>query len=107
MFDRKDKPTTNKTGNYDDDEEFYSYYPPVVVRLGKNYDQAKETALNMLPSGIVQYTNQIVLKGSYIINRYFKLSGQTIYSIVNNSKHITDKTEHGVELSISLTYNIF
>ena len=98
----------DESGNYDTTgtEDFYSYYPTVAYRLGKDYEQAKADALNMLPSGIIQYTNQIILKGSYIINDHFKLNGQFIFSNVLNSKHIKDKSENGVELSLSITYNL-
>ena len=106
-FKQKSKPGTSKEGDYNDSEEFYSYYPPVAVRLGKDYDQEKAKALNMLPSGTLQFTNQIILNGSYIINNHFTLNGQFIYAIVKNCDHIKDKSENGVELSLSITYNLF
>lgn len=102
------KTSKDESGKYDTTgtEDFYSYYPTVAYRLGKDYEQAKADALNMLPTGIIQYTNQIILKGSYIINDHFKLNGQFIFSNVQNSKHIKDKSENGVELSLSITYNL-
>ena len=108
MFEEMSKPQTDKRGDYDDSEDFYSYYPPVAYNLGtKTHDEAKEDALNMLPSGTLQYTNQIILNGSYIINNHFKLNGQFIYSIIKNFNHTKDISENGVELSVSLTYNLF
>ena len=110
MFDEKSKPQEHTFDNapYDDETEYSSYYPPVAYNLGTlTYDQAKADALNMLPSGIVQYTNQILLNGSYIINNHFKCNGQFIYSIIKNSNHIPGKSQNGVELSFSITYNLF
>ena len=108
MFKEMSKPQTDKRGKYEDTEDFYSYYPPTAFNLGtKTHEEAQEDALNMLPSGILQYTNQIILNGSYIINNHFKLNGQFIYSIIKNCGHQTDKSENGVELSLSITYNLF
>ncbi len=88
-------------------DKYYDYYPPVAVRLKtKDYDSAKKDALNMIPTGTIQYTNQIFLNGSYIINSHFKLNGQFIYSIIKNSAHQKNNSQNGVELSLSLTYNL-
>lgn len=89
-------------------EYYYDYYPPVYYRLHPTeYDKAKADALNMLPTGTIEYTNQFFVKGSYIINDHFKLNGQFLYSLIKNSEHTAGKTENGIELSLSMTYNLF
>lgn len=90
------------------EEEYYAYYPPVVHNLGLgDDDELISEALNMMPSGIVQYTNRIILNGEYILNSHLKFNAQGIYSFVFNNNNIMDKNEQGIELSISMTYNLF
>lgn len=91
-----------------DSEDYYAYYPPVEHNLGTGTDEELiNKALNMLPSGIVQYTNRISLDGEYRLNNHIKFNAQGIYSFVINNKHILNQNDQGIELSISMTYNLF
>lgn len=109
MFKETSKTNPDKDqGDYDEDEDYSSYYPPVAFNLGKkDHDQAQKDALNMLPSGIIQYSNQIILSGGYTINKHLCLNGQALFSIVKNANHEEGNSQNGIELSFSLTYNLF
>lgn len=105
MFDKKSK--NMNTTEYGE-EEFYDYYPPNSYHLGtRTFDEVVSDALNMLPSGIIQYTNQIVIEGEYTINRQMQINSKGVYSFIYNSKHQSDIFEHGFELSLSFQYSIF
>lgn len=88
--------------------EYYSYYPPVESNLQSDtYDNLLKDASNMLPSGIIEYRNQIVLNGEYIFNRHLKVNGQGVYTFIFNNKHRKGNFDQGIELSFSMTYNVF
>ena len=109
IFDQTSKPDPDKKrGDYDTNQDYSSYYPPTAFNLGtKSHEEAQADALDMFPSGTLQYTNQIILKGSYILNKHFLFKGQFLYSIVKNAKHETGNSQNGLELSLSMTYNLF
>lgn len=91
------------------EDKYSSYYPTVKYELGRydDYDELKDEARNMFPSGTIQFTNQIVINGQYILNKHIKFDGQCVYTFVNNCQHIDGKFEHGIELALSMTYNLF
>lgn len=102
-----DKQSSGGNPNNYDDGEYYGYYPPTSYRLGRDYDEARDDALNMLPTGIIQYTNQIILNGEYRLNKHLKFNAQALYSIIQNFGHTENALEHGIECSLSMTYNLF
>ena len=53
------------------------------------------------------YSNQIIVNGGYTFNKHLSLNGQALFSIVKNANHIEGNSQNGVELSFSLTYNLF
>jgi len=90
------------------DGDYTGYYPPTAYNLGKKtYEEALADAHNMLPSGIVQYTNQLILGGEYQLNKHIKFRGQALYALVLNCGHLQDNFQQGLELTISMTYNLF
>lgn len=110
MFDKKhhyDKKNEDGTSKYLEDD-YYNYYPPVESNLeSDSYDNLLEDASNMFPSGIIEYRNQFVLNGEYKFNKHIQLNGQAVYTFIFNNKHETGRFDHGIELSISMTYNLF
>lgn len=96
----------------ENDNGIYNYYPPVKYELehekeSYKYEEEKSKARNMMLSGVIQYTNQIGLNGEYVINNHLKTKGQVLYSFIYNCKNIQNVFDHGIELSISMTYNLF
>lgn len=93
------------------DEEFYTYYPIVKFRTGDNseelHEECKEDALNMWMTGIVQITNKFILSGEYILNDHLSLKGQFGYSFVNNTSHIEDNFQQGIECVLAVKTNLF
>jgi len=94
------------------DNMYYNYYPTVKYEIENkdseyDFNKEKENARNMWPSGTVTYTNQFGINGGYIINNHLRTDGQLLYSIVNNGGPARNQFEHGIELSISMTYNLF
>ena len=95
--------------------EYYDYYPSVKYKLrdkgiaddGTTNDKLYEEALNMKISGTNQISNQIKLYGTYNINNFVELNGQFVYKYVINNKNQKNTNESGVELALSVTYNIF
>lgn len=87
---------------------YSSYYPNVAYKLGLlSHEEAYDDATNMLPSGVVEFTNQIVLNGEYRFNKHIKVNGQIIYSFINNLKNVRDEFGQGIEIATSMTYNLF
>lgn len=87
---------------------YSSYYPTVAYNLGiVSHEDAYDDAINMMPSGVVQFTNQIVLNGEYRFNKHLKANGQFVYSLINNLHHEENKFGQGIELAVSMTYNLF
>ena len=87
---------------------YSSYYPTVAYKLGLvSHEEAYDDAMNMLPSGIIQFTNQIVLNGEYRFNKHIKTNGQFVYSLINNLHHEENKFGQGIEIAVSMTYNLF
>ncbi len=108
-----DKIVSDESGNYSG--KYYDYYPSVKFKLrekgivndGITNDELFDEAENMGISGTNQISNQIKLHGTYIINNLFELNGQFVYNYVVNNKNIKNTNESGVELDLSVTYNIF
>ena len=55
----------------------------------------------------MQFTNQIAVKGSYILNKHFSFNGQLAYTFVFNNQNIIGNFEHGVELEILTKCSLF
>lgn len=74
---------------------------------GINYEQIKNEARDYKLTGNVQFTNQIAIKGSYILNKHFSFNGQLAYTFVFNNQNIIGNFEHGVELEILAKCSLF
>mgnify|MGYP003306989483 FL=1 len=74
---------------------------------GINYEQIKNEARDYKLTGNVQFTNQIAVKGSYILNKHFSFNGQLAYTFVFNNQNIIGNFEHGVELEILAKCSLF
>lgn len=80
-----------------------AYYPSSLA----NESEGERKANMSTPSGTAQFTNRIILEGSYYFNKQFSLSGKLGYAIISNRYNIKGNTQHGVEVAISGTYKIF
>ena len=98
-------------GSYYEDEDgdkWWTYYPRALFGLGiLDADEAEAMARTYKLTGTVQFTNSVTLKGYYAFNRHFRLDGQASYQFIFNNKNISGNFEHGIELAVSLTYNLF
>ena len=104
---------TNSFGLFDNTveingETYYAYYPSVLYRLGLlGYADAANVARDYKLTGTIQYTNQVTLKGTYVINKHLELNGQGIYSFIFNNKNEPGDFQHGFEFSVALEYTVF
>ena len=87
---------------------YYAYYP--VVKSARNLATTEECiaeARNHWLSGLLEYRNDIVLNGSYTLNKYCSFDAQFVYTFVFNSGHTQDNFQQGVELALSATFKYF
>ena len=108
-----------------DDVEYSAYYPSVLYKTKEyiehhekeispeekamllNADEAEKIARSYKLSGVVQYTNQIKLKGWYQINEHCKLDSQIIYYLIINNQNKKDNFAHGLEIDLGLDIKLF
>lgn len=105
---------TNSFGMFDayytdvDGRKFSAYYPSVLRHIGVyDDDKAEDVARDKGLTGTIMYTNNITLNGYYAFNNHFKIEGQASCVFVFNNQNIGGNTDAGVELSVSLRYNLF
>ena len=94
----------------DGGKEWYYYYPAVIYYHDTDPDKreaAKKDALNLLPSGTVEYKNEVTLSGTYTFNKHFSLSGEAVYIFAYNFDNISGNFQQGAQFSISGTYTLF
>lgn len=83
------------------------YYPAAdKSNADKNNDKERSDAAMKRAedkdlTGTVQFRQDIILKGSYIFNKYAQLNAQAIYSFVINNNNITGNFQHGIEFAVS------
>ncbi|MBQ9494572.1 MAG: hypothetical protein IJR50_02900 [Treponema sp.] len=92
-------------------KEYYSYYPAVRRKLvgttaALTDEEAASLARTLRLTGVVQYTNCITLKGTYMINNHFAFAARLSYMFIFNNKNKLGVFAHGVELSTSFTYTL-
>ncbi len=94
---------------------YYAYYPLIKDRAIKagvinssltTADCIKE-ARNHLLTGTLEYRNDIVLNGSYVLNDYCEFAAQFVYTFIFNCNHIKSNFQQGVELAFSATLKYF
>lgn len=104
---------TNSFGLFDntieiDGQTYYAYYPSVLRKMGLiTDDEAENIARSYEFTGIIQYTNQISLKGSYSFKDNLKIDACGIYSFIFNNKNESGKFAQGMEISVALEYTLF
>ena len=87
---------------------YYAYYPVVKdTRHLATTEECIAEARNHWLSGLLEYRNDIVLNGSYTLNKYCSFDAQFVYTFVFNSGHTQDNFQQGVELAISATFKYF
>ena len=87
---------------------YYAYYPSVkAIRNLATTEECIAEARNHWLSGLLEYRNDIVLNGSYTLNKYCSFDAQFVYTFVFNSGHTQDNFQQGVELAISATFKYF
>lgn len=91
-----------------DGVEYSAYYPSVLRKMGLiSDDDAVDMARTYKLTGTVQFTNQITLKGNYILNDHLNFNAQLVYSFIFNNKNKTGDFAHGMELSLGMEYKLF
>lgn len=90
--------------------EYWAYYPYIRYRNTTDENVRKEAvaeATNLWMSGIAEYLHQFTINGNYKILNNLELSAQIVYSFIFNSRNIQNNLQHGLELSIAASYEIF
>lgn len=100
-----------------DEEGWYKYYPSAQwLQKDENLTEEEKNALaaelkkkarNLLPSGIVSYTNRITCRGFYRINRHFCFDSALSYSFIFNNRNKQGSFAQGIELEASGTWTLF
>lgn len=92
-----------------DENNHYFYYPSVKYKNGNPEERNKAVAdaTNMWLHGIPEIKNEIIFDGSYKLLDNLDLTGQFIYTFVFNNKNNLGDFAQGVELALSLRYEIF
>lgn len=86
---------------------YYTYYPETQYRNHcTTLEEAIAQARYMGLTGIPEYRNDIVIKGSYAFLDNLSLKGQMIYTFIFNNKHTNGNFQQGIELSLALKYQI-
>ena len=85
-----------------------SYYPSVSEKLGleDTEDAIKRSRASGL-TGTIQYKNSISLSGEYYITKKLIAAAKGTYVFVFNNNHEKNNFQQGLQLKLSLTYNIF
>ena len=98
-------------GSYFEDkngDRWWSYYPSVLRRLGiLSDDESEDIARSYKLTGTVQFTNSITLKGYYTFNSHLRADAQAVYQFIINNRNVSGNFGQGIELAVSLTYNLF
>lgn len=94
--------------NSEDQTEYPAYYPAVSYYLGnESLEDAIARARDMGLTGIVQYKNTISVSGEYYFTNKIKFTGEGSYIFVFNNNHEKNNFQQGLEVKLSLSYNIF
>ncbi len=91
-----------------DGKTYYAYYPS--VKYAKGFATAEESiaeARNKWLTGTLEHRHDIVLNGTYTLNKNFSFDGQFVYTFVFNNGHNPGNFQQGVELAISATFKYF
>lgn len=92
----------------EDGVEYYSYYPVVAFRLDPaRYEELRDNAQDIWLHGTVEYKNQLAISGEYAFTELLSVGGRCVYSYIFNNGHIHDNVEQGLELTLSMKYNLF
>lgn len=104
----------DETVEDDEGKKYYAYYPSVLFKLNKIFNNIKytddelyEMAEQLSLSGIIQYTNQIKLNTTYCINDRLSISNQIVLDYIINNNHIKNKNDFGAEIDLSVSYIIY
>ena len=100
-----------------DSDGWYKYYPAAKwLQKGSGLTAEEKKALseklraearNLLPSGIVSFTNTVTARGLYKVNRNFSFEGKVSYTFIFNHKNVKNAFAHGVELALSGSWSLF
>lgn len=91
-------------------EEVYSYYPPVQYNIADNDKDkinARDKGRYMWMSGTNEITNKIMLDASYNFTPKLKMFGKFVYTNILNHNNTEGKSEQGIELSLGCEYKLF
>ena len=80
----------------------HTYYPSVAWEDGLSDSEAIALAEALSPTGIPEYTNRMLVKGSYQILPWMELSSQVAVSFVSNCGHIENNFQCGIEFANSV-----
>lgn len=90
---------------------YYNYFPSVKIGNEAVTEEEKENIRNqntkMLPSGVIQYMNQIALKGEYNFDNHFSIGSSLNYSFIFNNENVDGNFQQGLEFCLSGTYRLF
>jgi hypothetical protein len=90
-----------------DPEGRHTYYPSVAWNEGLLSDSAAEAlARAVTPTGIPQYTNRVLVRGSYQVLPWMELSSQIAVSFVSNCGHIENNFQCGFEFANAVTMTL-
>ncbi|MCR4734779.1 MAG: hypothetical protein K5829_07250 [Treponema sp.] len=85
-----------------------AFYPSALVKLGLiDQEKAEEIARSMALTGILQYTNQIMLKATYDLNSHFSFDAGLVYCFVFNNNNQQGNFAQGVQINAACEFRLF
>ena len=83
------------------------FYPSVLWNTSYLSAKDAESLANHFLNGTIQYTHQITAKGSYVINKHFKIKSQFTYSLIFNNNNKSDDFACGAQGSLGCEAKLF
>lgn len=105
---------TNSFGifsEYNKDSEgniYNNYYPAVRLNTKEiSAEEAANIARDFRLTGVVQFTNQLAVKGSYSFNDHITAKAQLMYQFVFNNNNESGNFQQGMEIALALNCSLF
>ena len=90
-----------------DGEEYYAYYPTVMLTLGTASAEETRAMRTHKLTGIIQYTNRIGINGEYHFTDSMSVGGNVNYTFIFNHRAVKGAFDQGLEFTLNYKWDIF
>lgn len=90
-------------------EEIYNYYPSVRYYITETgtFEENRDLARSNWLTGTIETLHTLSLGASTYCSRNLKVSGKASYMLDFNCEHVSGNFQHGLELLLAVSYNVF